>query len=121
LRISGGEKQRIAISRIIVKNPPLLILDEGMSSQPFPSLLSHPVSDFCLGHKNRKGNSASIVWHFERQNHIGSGAPISHDCAIRSNYCAKIWTGEYFMNIVLFLLFFYLLLILSISLSIYFY
>lgn len=32
LRISGGEKQRIAISRIIVKNPPILILDEATSA-----------------------------------------------------------------------------------------
>ena len=29
VKISGGEKQRIAISRVFLKNPPILILDEA--------------------------------------------------------------------------------------------
>lgn len=35
----GGEKQRLAVSRVILKDPPLLFFDEAVSSMPINDAL----------------------------------------------------------------------------------
>ena len=46
LMISGGEKQRLAISRVLLKDPPVLFFDEAVS----PSILFIVMIDLGVGY-----------------------------------------------------------------------
>jgi len=56
LKLSGGEKQRVAIARTILKNPPIIIFDEATSS-----LDSHSEQAILTAIKNVSKNHTSLV------------------------------------------------------------
>lgn len=55
LMISGGEKQRLAVARLLLKDPPILFFDEAVSLENLfdPIYPNIKVTDFCLGCRNR--------------------------------------------------------------------
>ncbi len=60
--LSGGQKQRLAIARALVKNPPILILDESTGSLDSES--ETQVLDNIFAH--RQGKTTIIISHRER-------------------------------------------------------
>jgi len=53
-RLSGGEKQRVALGRVILKNPRILVLDEATSSLDSQSeaLIQEALSRVMVGRTN---------------------------------------------------------------------
>ena len=98
-RFSGGEKQRIAIARAILKNAPILILDEATSAaDPENQLeIDRAIENLC------KGKTVLIVAHRLGavkmcdkvaivENHTITDAGTHEEVLSRNNYYRKAWS-----------------------------
>ena len=98
IRLSQGEKQRITIARVLLKNPPFVILDEATSSvdtitekkiQKALENLSKKRTVLIIAHRLSTIKKADHIAVIENGNIIEKG---SHEILIKENgYYAKLW------------------------------
>ena len=101
LKLSGGEKQRVAIARVLLKNPPLLILDEATSS--LDSISEQAILDALNAVKNQRTTlviahrlstvrDAHSILVMDQGEIVESG---SHSELLAKNgYYAKLWLQQ---------------------------
>lgn len=101
LKLSGGEKQRLAIARIFLKNPPIVILDEATSSldtvtekeiQTALSALKHNRTMMVIAHRLSTIQSANQIVVLHRGKIVEMG---SHSKLIDGNGAySQLWGAQ---------------------------
>ncbi len=82
MMISGGEKQRLAVSRLILKDPPLLFFDEAVSSPATAARGSRLIClDFCIGYPYGADSATEHQQHLEGEgpDQCVRGTSTTHD------------------------------------------
>src|SRR5690554_6251515 len=101
LKLSGGEKQHVAIARVLLKNPPILILDEATSSLDSISeqaildalnAVSRQRTTLVIAHRLSTVRDADRIVVMDQGRIVESG---SHNELLEKNgYYARLWMQQ---------------------------
>lgn len=102
LKLSGGEKQRVAIARVLLKNPPLLILDEATSSLDSISeqaildalnAISQQRTTLVIAHRLSTVRDADSILVMDQGEIVESGS--HNDLMAKNGYYARLWLQQH--------------------------